>query len=130
MKFGLHALSFHQISGESLVAICSHLQSLGHEIRASRSIAKSLEKAGIQIPPDHLFGLEDTLNDIDILLSLGGDGTILDSLLYAVPFKIPVLGINFGKLGFLATAQASNLKNWVDQIQLGEFFIENRALKE
>lgn len=130
MKFGLHALSFHQISGESLGTICRHLSELGHEIFASQSVTKSIEKAGISLPSTHVFGLGDPLANLDVFLSLGGDGTVLDSLLYAVPNQIPVLGINFGRLGFLATAQATDFLKVIHEIQQKQFSTEERALIE
>lgn len=130
MKFGLHALSFHQISAESLGTLCRHLLDLGHEINASLTLAKSIEKAGFPLPSGQIFNLGDPLENLDVFLSLGGDGTILDSLLYAVPFQVPVLGINFGRLGFLATAQASDFKKVVEQLQRNHFSTEKRALIE
>jgi NAD+ kinase len=45
----------------------------------------------------------DLKNTIDVLVSLGGDGTMLDTVTLIKDTGIPIIGINFGRLGFLAT---------------------------
>ena len=59
-----------------------------------------------RFPPDLLFfrSSKDLDLSIDFLISLGGDGTLLDTLSFVQDKDIPVIGINFGRLGFLAIA--------------------------
>ena len=45
---------------------------------------------------------EETPDDLDFMVSIGGDGTFLESLIYLKRFDIPVIGLNSGRLGFLA----------------------------
>src|SRR5438045_9639191 len=46
---------------------------------------------------------EDLIDDIDCIISLGGDGTLLDTVTFVRDTGIPVLGINYGRIGFLAS---------------------------
>ena len=46
---------------------------------------------------------EDLIDDIDCIISLGGDGTLLDTVTFVRDTGIPVMGINYGRLGFLAS---------------------------
>ncbi len=68
---------------------------------------------------------EDFLPDTDALLSLGGDGTFLSAAALAVRKDIPVLGVNFGRLGFLSDVQADDL---AAAVLKAEFFVEERSL--
>ncbi len=61
----------------------------------------------------------------DALLSLGGDGTFLSAAGIAVAGGLPVLGVNFGRLGFLSECRPEEL---VDALSAGEFRIEERDL--
>ncbi|MBP3252984.1 MAG: NAD(+)/NADH kinase [Bacteroidales bacterium] len=63
-----------------------------------------------------------------VLLSLGGDGTMLDTVDYVIGTDIAVLGINLGHLGFLTTAGRSDIQNIVREISLNKFTIEKRPL--
>jgi NAD+ kinase len=69
-----------------------------------------------------------TEDDIDILLSLGGDGTMLDSTALVGQSNIPILGINMGKLGFLATIAKDHIAQALDKLFSKEFEIERRTL--
>ena len=62
---------------------------------------------------------EDLPDDTGLFLSLGGDGTFLQSLTFVRDRGIPVAGINFGRLGFLTTARADDSGNWVDDLLAG-----------
>ncbi|WP_251623169.1 NAD kinase [Odoribacter lunatus] len=66
--------------------------------------------------------------EVDLLLSIGGDGTFLDTLLYVGNSEIPVLGINSGHLGFLANVSVSEINLAVDYICSGHYEIEQRSL--
>jgi NAD+ kinase len=62
------------------------------------------------------YNSADLSNDIDILISLGGDGTMLDAVTLVKQKNIPILGINFGRLGFLASISRNELSLAVDAL--------------
>lgn len=66
--------------------------------------------------------------EVEILLSIGGDGTFLDSVVYVKDNGVPVLGINSGHLGFLANVPEYNIEEAVSSISLGEYHIESREM--
>ncbi len=70
----------------------------------------------------------DLPQDINIFLSLGGDGTFLESLTFIRDRAIPVAGINFGRLGFLTTAKVEKDNGWIDKLILGNYNIDERTL--
>ncbi|MBT8254672.1 MAG: NAD kinase [Flavobacteriaceae bacterium] len=63
----------------------------------------------------------------DLLISIGGDGTILRSAAYVHDLNIPIVGINTGRLGFLATIQKENLELALDDIFNGKYKISERS---
>jgi NAD+ kinase len=67
-------------------------------------------------------------DDIDILISIGGDGTMLDAVTLVKQTNIPILGINFGRLGFLASISREELSTAVDALINRTFHIEKRTL--
>lgn len=64
----------------------------------------------------------------DLLVSIGGDGTILRAVTYVRDFNIPIVGINTGRLGFLATIQANEISNALTQIFNKNYKISKRSL--
>ncbi len=67
----------------------------------------------------------DLNDDVDCLLSLGGDGTCLDALRLTIGRNIPVLGINNGRLGFLADVTPDNLNHALDCLFSGKYRINS-----
>ncbi|GAC1531559.1 MAG: NAD kinase [Sediminibacterium sp.] len=85
--------------------------------------------------PQHLlekvlpFNTSADLNQgIGCLISLGGDGTMLDAVTLVKDFNIPILGINFGRLGFLASISRDELGSAVDALVNHTFVIDKRTL--
>lgn len=68
--------------------------------------------------------------NLDLLMSIGGDGTMLESVIYAVAADIPVVGINSGRLGFLAQVSDDTLQDALTEILANDYIVENRALIE
>jgi NAD+ kinase len=69
--------------------------------------------------------LDDTF---DCLISLGGDGTLLDTVTLVRDKNIPVLGINFGRLGFLASLGKENLDSVVQALATRSYVVDQRTL--
>jgi NAD+ kinase len=75
------------------------------------------------------FKNSDDLDDsIEFLISLGGDGTLLDTVSLVRDKNIPVLGINFGRLGFLASIGKENLATAVTSLVNRSFIVDKRSL--
>jgi len=73
----------------------------------------------------------DNLNscpDIDLLLSVGGDGTFLNAVSISLARKIPIAGVNCGRLGFLADITTENIEEALMQFVQGEYILENRSM--
>lgn len=64
----------------------------------------------------------------DLVVSIGGDGTLLATARLLVDYEIPLVGINLGRLGFLADVTMSELKTHIDEIFQGQFSVEKRFL--
>lgn len=85
--------------------------------------------------PKHLYDKiipfktsDDLKEDIDFLISIGGDGTMLDTVTLVKDKQIPIVGINFGRLGFLASISKEELSSAVDSLINGTYVIDKRTL--
>ena len=74
------------------------------------------------------FRRGDSLAGVSFLLSIGGDGTLLDAVTYVGPRQIPILGINTGRLGFLATIPYDKIPLAIDALYKGHYSIDERSL--
>ncbi len=75
------------------------------------------------------FSGEKELNStVDFLISLGGDGTILDTITLVRDKNIPIIGINYGRLGFLASISKNELGLAVDALVNSRYVIDKRVL--
>lgn len=68
------------------------------------------------------------LQPTDMLVCLGGDGTLLRCARITAPLQIPILGVNCGTLGFLSTCEKADLKSTLSQVLNGTFKLCDRAL--
>tara|TARA_B100000768_G_scaffold181909_1_gene207335 strand:+ start:7014 stop:7892 length:879 start_codon:yes stop_codon:yes gene_type:complete len=73
---------------------------------------------------------KDLDNSFDLMITIGGDGTLLRSISFVRDLEIPIIGINTGRLGFLATLNQDLLKPKLEKIIKGEYKVEERTLLE
>lgn len=90
----------------------------------------SLNEASIEYKDRSAINTKDDLetNVIDLIITLGGDGTILKATNLVQDLDIPIMGINMGRLGFLANIEKSKILSAVDTIIAGDFFTEERSM--
>jgi NAD+ kinase len=67
-------------------------------------------------------------NNFDYLISIGGDGTILRAATFVRNYNLPIIGINAGRLGFLATIQEENIEKLLTRVVENNFSISKRTL--
>jgi NAD+ kinase len=95
---------------------------------ALERLEKVAREAGVELLlPDeevekHGVGeAEDDLSSADIAVVLGGDGTMLRALQRFLGTEIPVIGVNFGRVGFLASVQANELESGLARVFAGDY---------
>ncbi|MCL4160638.1 UNVERIFIED_CONTAM: hypothetical protein GTU68_064768 [Idotea baltica] len=64
----------------------------------------------------------------DMIITMGGDGTILNAILHVRDLGIPILGVNLGRLGFLSNVEKSRVSDAVKVIASGDYSIEHRTM--
>lgn len=70
------------------------------------------------------------IGDIDMLLTLGGDGTLLRGARLVAPFGVPVLGVNLGHLGFLTSFGPDELEKGLTRLMSGDIELDERMVLE
>ncbi len=87
-------------------------------------------KQYIEIPSEFLlFNMhEEISNTANYFISLGGDGTLLDAATYVRHYNIPVMGVNLGRLGFLANVGKNEINDALDCLYNGTFSIDKRTM--
>jgi NAD+ kinase len=67
------------------------------------------------------------VSDVDSVISLGGDGTMLGALRLVAQRPVPVLGVNLGSLGFLVEVEPQEIDDALDRLDAGDFTIEQHS---
>lgn len=99
------------------------LQNGGAAVLAEESLASELQHLGITFLPQ-----EQAFAQAALVLTIGGDGTLLKAGTNCIAYNKPVLGINLGRTGFLATCELSELSDKITRLIKGEFQLEPRSL--
>lgn len=71
---------------------------------------------------------ENNCKNLDFIITLGGDGTILSTARIVSKYGIPILGVNIGTLGFLAGVEISHFEEAIENIREGHYLIEDRIM--
>ncbi len=103
-------------------------------VHPSRPEAKALAEHATRWLTDHGHRVLDavgadgtvTLDGADLLVSLGGDGTLLRVVDHALASGVPVLGVNIGRLGYLAQAEPDGLEDALSRFVAGRYEVEER----
>ena len=116
MKFSLFANINKDANGVFLNQVCSFIESLNSKVIHSEIITKGGETDISKI------------YDSDIIITLGGDGTLLDIAQKTKGLSIPLVGINLGSLGFLTQIEKNNYKELIQSITKGQYSISKRSM--
>ncbi len=100
----------------------------------AKTIASYLKEKGFIAPHGSLYDEELRKNvrrgDYDMLIVLGGDGSMLRAGHLCAPSGVPILGINLGRVGFLIQVDRADWKAYLEKLLKGEAWIENRMMLE
>jgi len=111
------------------VAIVSHPR-LPEASKESEQIAACLEEYGIRVisgfSNDEDFDRKVKTGGFDLIIALGGDGTMLRAGHLAGPINLPILGINLGHFGFLMEVRQHQWHEFIPHLVQGNYWLENR----
>lgn len=127
MKVAIYSRGLDDRQLTTLLALINELHRHAVTIVVSASLAQRYWDAMSAIQNIQVFANQLDA-DTDCLISLGGDGTILDAVTIIGNKNIPILGINFGRLGFLAGIGKDELTIAVDSLVNRTFVIDKRIL--
>jgi NAD+ kinase len=128
MNIGLHGRDFQQKSNRFIEKLVEILVGHGVTIWVSSKFIKYVNSAVVKALKPHVFESGDSLKELDFFISLGGDGTLLESVTYIGKSEVPILGINTGRLGFLATISREDVEKSIENILKGNYKIDSRTL--
>lgn len=126
MRIGIHSRDFQGKSKPFIEKTLDELKNRKAEVWLSSKFVKQV-KAPI-LDKFKTFETGDSLKSLDFFLSLGGDGTMLESVTYIGKAGVPLLGINTGRLGFLATTSREDIDAALENLFTGNFKEESRTL--
>jgi NAD+ kinase len=109
--------------------LIENLNNFNIEILIEKGFVSILDDLGVENLNYKTFQKHKDLDSsFDLLFTLGGDGTILNAATLVKDLDIPILGINTGRLGFLATVQKKEIANTINSLMAKEYTIQERAV--
>lgn len=129
MKVAVYGQYYQQSTEEIICEILRILNKNQIEVVLEKSYSDLLSEKNI---PVNEYSTFESYKDLDssfaILISIGGDGTILRAATYIRDSGIPILGINAGRLGFLAKIQKENIEQFLNYIFEKKYSVSPRTL--
>jgi len=132
MKIAIYGHPFEDITNEFVIKLFDKFKNKNIEILLFEKFYFFLKDTiKIKIKNPQLFSsYKDISNDIDFFISIGGDGTFLETASYVRDKGIPIVGVNSGRLGFLATISKEDIDKAFDDLLNKNYEIEERTLIE
>ena len=121
---------YYQNNTHSIVEkVVTFLEQNNIEICFYKIFYDKLIENEVELSKYSTFDSHECLKDnFDYLISIGGDGTILRAATFVRNYNLPIIGINAGRLGFLATIQEENIEKLLKRVMANDFSISKRTL--
>lgn len=126
-KFALFGNIYQAKKSANINDIMSYLLSRGAEVCVEKLFYSFLVSSG-KLAPDSVEVFEGSNFTADFVISMGGDGTLLRAAGFVGCKNIPILGINMGRLGFLADIVPDETESALDSLYRGDYTIENHSV--
>ncbi len=128
MKVAIYCKRVPDEAVVSVLILVNELMSKNVKLYVNASFSDFLKSKNITGDFIVASSLEDINTAPDILISVGGDGTILDTITAIGDSEIPIVGFNTGRLGFLANNAKEEAKQIVEMLLRGDYELEQRSL--
>ena len=127
MKISLFGNVYQTKKNKYVYAVLETLCRLGIEVSVEKRFAAFIH-SGLGIDLCRVNISEGSAPDADMVISMGGDGTFLTTASGVGPLEIPILGINTGRLGFLADVSPGDIETALAAVVRGDYVVEPRTL--
>jgi len=128
MKVAIHGNILNQNTQPIIEGIIDLLEKSGHVYFLSSNFADQALNHGIDLEKGNIYIPGSSLADFDFVISIGGDGTLLETITHVGVSEKPILGVNTGRLGFLATINREMVGEALASIDRGKYEIDTRSL--
>lgn len=128
MVIGIIANITKQNIFEVVSSFIKKLNANGLDYLLTKSMLEENQKLKLEIEEDFLSDDDEIYKNSDVIVSIGGDGTMLATAYRALKYNKPVLGINLGKLGFLVEADTSHMDIIINELKNKNYEIEDRMV--
>lgn len=114
----------------TVVNVLERMRHHGLEPQLTPSLAEWLHEQGASVQYAVLGPTITATDDLDLVIGLGGDGTLLDAVGQVGRLQVPVLGINLGRLGFLSNVRLDDLERALQAVRTRRYALQDRSLLE
>jgi NAD+ kinase len=128
MNFAIHGRPFADKAKPYVQALLDELERNDVEVQISESYMQLLAQAQIKHSFTNTFTNRQDIKAPDYMISLGGDGTLLDSVTLVADLETPIIGVNVGRLGFLAIISPDNIAETIPMIINQQYELDRRSL--
>ena len=129
MQVAIYGRKITKLTLPAFTEILETISSFGWGILLEEELSKSLNQKGLNSDSTKTFSSHKHLKEgVDLMISVGGDGTFLKSVDYVRDSEIPVLGINTGRLGFLANVAKDQIQEALNLIKAKKYIFQKRSL--
>lgn len=129
MLAAVHGRPFSADNFPFVELIWKKLKEAGFKIAVSKTFKEFILETPLgALPTDLVYNDHIDFPLADVMISLGGDGSLLESVTFVGPKQTPVLGINMGRLGFLAYTRREEIEKAIENLAIGNFKVKDRSL--
>lgn len=132
MRIAIYNKTLHPVDLPYVMQLFNAVREVGMDLLIYKPFLDNLNAQGVKDIPN-LKGVFENHDEFvaleaDFFITLGGDGTILDSVTIVRHSRIPILGINLGRLGFLANVDKESIAHAIADLQNGAYTLDSRSL--
>lgn len=130
MKVAVYGNSFNESFNSAMEAFFTKLSGFGAEVLVYEPFMRFIHESLPQIDYDMMVFNSGLPENLDFLFSIGGDGTFLEAASLVKGIDVPLVGVNSGRLGFLAYIAMEEISSSLDELFEGKYSIEERTMLE
>lgn len=129
MNVAIYTRKINKSDVAFIETLLAHFKDLGWTPVFEKELLEQLvKKAGFKKSHQSFKTYKDFMTGIDLAISIGGDGTFLKMVKYIRASCVPIMGINTGRLGFLANTSRDDLETVLEKIKNKEYVFQERSL--